>query len=378
MTWTFSWARFIAVVYKEFIQMRRDRATFAMMIGIPIMQLIMFGFAINTNPKHLPTVLVSNEQTEFTRRFLSAVAITDYFQVVHTTSNYQDAQDWLQSGDAQFIITIPTDFSHKLVRGERPAILIEADASDPISNGRAIGSLESLPYTVFSRELNGPLSLLESTQPSFELRIHPEYNPLAITQYHIVPGLLGVVLTLTMVIITSLAITRERERGTMENLLSTPARPLEVMLGKIVPYIGVGYVQISVILLCAHLFFHVPFVGNLFLLLFLCLLFIAANLSMGLTFSTVAQNQLQAVQGAMFFFLPSIILSGFMFPFYGMPQWAQWVGSILPLTHFLRIVRGIMLKGNGFITLWPQIWPLILFTIVVVGLGFKRFRQTLD
>ena len=241
-----------------------------------------------------------------------------------------------------------------------------------------IGSLNVLLNTALTNDFKGPLEFLSRTPSPIDLRVHALYNPEAITQYNIVPGLMGVVLTMTMVVITGLAITRERERGTMENLLSMPTRPLEVMIGKIVPYILVGYIQVGLILTASRLLFHVPMVGNIGLLLVVALVFIAANLAVGLTFSTVAQNQLQAMQMSFFFFLPSLLLSGFMFPFRGMPEWAQIIGEIFPLTHFLRIVRGILLKGNGIEDAALQLWQIALFTVVVLTIGVKRYRQTLD
>ncbi len=278
----------------------------------------------------------------------------------------------------QFVVNIPVDFSRQLLRGERPAILVEADATDPAAVGPAITALRAIADTVLDRDLKGPLTALRSVGGPIELRMHAHYNPENITQYNVVPGLLGVVLTMTMVVITALAITRERERGTMENLLATPVRPFEVMLGKIIPYIVVGYIQLTLILLAARYIFHVPLVGSLTLLYVVSFLFIAANLAMGITFSTLAKNQLQAVQMAFFFFLPSILLSGFMFPFRGMPEWAQWIGTCLPNTHFLRIVRGILLKGNGWFEIMPELWPLLLFLTVAMTIGVKRYRQTLD
>jgi len=278
----------------------------------------------------------------------------------------------------QFVVNIPVDFSRQLLRGERPALLVEADATDPAAVGPAVSALRAVADSVLDRDLKGPLAALRVSQSPIELRLHAHYNPENITQYNVVPGLLGVVLTMTMVVITALAITRERERGTMENLLATPVRPFEVMLGKIIPYIVVGYIQLSLILLAAHFIFQVPLVGSVTLLYLVAFVFIAANLAVGITFSTLAKNQLQAVQMAFFFFLPSILLSGFMFPFRGMPEWAQWVGTCLPNTHFLRIVRGILLKGNGFTEIIPELWPLLLFLTIAMTIGVKRYRQTLD
>jgi len=373
-----SFHRLWAVVLKEFIQMKRDRVTFGMMVGIPLMQLMMFGFAINSDPRHLPSAVHLADSGPFARTLVQALRTSDYFQIVHESGSEAESQRLLQLGEVQFVINIPIDFTRRLLRGERPTVLIEADASDPAATGPALNAVAQLANTVFNRDLPGPLAPLQALNGPVDFRIHAHYNPENITQYNVVPGLMGVVLTMTMVIITGLAITRERERGTMENLLATPVRPFEVMAGKILPYIAVGYIQVSLILVAARFIFHVPMVGSLPLLYAVALLFIAANLAVGITFSTLAKNQLQAVQMAFFFFLPSILLSGFMFPFRGMPNWAQAVGSCLPNTHFLRIVRGILLKGNGLAEITPEIWPLLLFLAVAMTIGVKRYRQTLD
>jgi ABC-2 type transport system permease protein len=374
----FSFRRFWAIAVKEFIQMRRDRLTFGMMVGIPLLQLILFGFAINMNPKHLPTAVFSADNSVFSRTLIWSLRNSDYFAIVRVAESEAEIQSLLRLGQVQFVLHIPEDFSRKLLRGERPSVLLEADATDPAATGYAMSALETLATRAFDRDLKGPLRRLRAAPGPVELRTHRLYNPDIITQYNVVPGLLGVVLTMTMVIITALAITRERERGTMENLLSTPARPGEVMIGKIIPYIVVGYVQVLLILLAAEFLFDVPMVGSVPLLLAVMLAFIGANLAMGITFSTLARNQLQAVQMAFFFFLPNILLSGFMFPFRGMPVWAQWIGDVLPLTHFLRIVRGILLKGNGLAQIWPELWPIVLFLVVMLSLGIRRYRQTLD
>ena len=374
----FSPARFWAVVVKEFIQMRRDRLTFGMMVGIPLMQLILFGFAINMNPKHLPTAVLLADHSPFGRTLLWALRNSEYFTLVREARSEAEVTDLLTRGAVQFVVHIPEGFERRLLRGERPSVLLQADATDPAATGYAVAALDSLVGRVFDRDLTGPLARLRGRAGPVEMRTHRHYNPEIITQYNVVPGLLGVVLTMTLTIITALAITRERERGTMENLLSTPARPAEVMVGKIVPYILVGYVQVGLILVLARVVFRVPMVGSIGLLLTVILLFITANLAMGVTFSTIARNQLQAVQMAIFFFLPSILLSGFMFPFRGMPGWAQMLGEILPLTHFLRIARGILLKGNGLAEIAPELGALALFVAVVLTVGIKRYRQTLD
>ena len=374
----FSPARFGAMVSKEFTQMRRDRLTFAMMVGIPLLQLILFGFAINSDPKQLPTAILDNDRSVFSRDMAAAMKNSDYFKFTKEISTEAEADELLRLGRIQFVLTIPQNFGRDLVRGERPVALLEADATDPAATSNAVAAIRQAATDAFNRDLTGPLLPLRAKDGPVDLRLHARYNPEAVTQYNIVPGLMGVVLTMTLVIITSLAITRERERGTMENLLITPVRPTEVLLGKILPYIVVGYIQMLLIVLAAKLLFAVPFVGSLPLLFLVSFPFIAANLGVGITFSTIAQNQLQAVQMSFFFFLPSILLSGFMFPFQGMPQWAQWLGSALPLTHYLRVVRGIVLKGNTFFDVVPHMWPIGLFLLVSVGIGVKRYRQTLD
>ncbi|KAF0233039.1 MAG: antibiotic transport system permease [Desulfovibrionaceae bacterium] len=374
----FSPRRFWAMVVKEFVQMRRDRVTFAMMIGIPLMQLILFGFAINSNPQNLPLAVLSNDDSEFSRTLVTAMQNSLYYRVTNVISHESEARKLLDRGEVLFVLTIPQDFGRLLARGDRPTVLVEADASDPTATGFALGSLDYLFSQSLNRDLLGPLLSLRAQPGPVDLRIHRLYNPEIQTKYNIVPGLMGVVLTMTMVIITALAITRERERGTMENLLCTPVRPFEVMIGKIVPYIVVGYIQMLLIIVAAKVIFEVPILGSLPLLLAVSILFIAANLAVGITFSTVAQNQLQAMQMAFFFFLPSILLSGFMFPFQGMPQWAQWLGSVLPLTHYLRIVRGIVLKGNGFADIAPELWPMAAFLLVMMVVAVKRYRQTVD
>ena len=374
----FSFKRLWAVIVKEFIQMRRDRITLGMLVMIPLMQLILFGYAINSNPKNLPTVVLDSDHTYLSRTFLQGMRNTDYFSLKAKTVSEKEADHLMKIGKTMFILNIPAGFSHDLVRGERPDILITADATESMAAANALAAANMLSTQAFGRDFSGALSYLKQPAPPFNLTTHLKYNPELISQYSIVPGLMGVVLTMTMVIITALAITREYERGTMENLMATPVRPLEVMLGKVTPYIIVGYVQALLIIAAAFFIFHVPIHGSLILLFLAALPFIAANLSIGITFSTLTDNQLQATQMSFFFFLPSILLSGFMFPFFGMPQWAQWIGSILPLTYFLRITRGIMLKGNGFASTWPNIWPIIIFMVIALFIGVKRYRQTLD
>ncbi len=374
----FSWSRWVGIIVKEFIQLKRDRLTFGMIIGIPVLQLILFGYAINADPKRLPTAVLSADSSQYSRTLLAAMQTSGYFHIDKNVSNEKELEDLLAEGRVQFAVTIPESFGRKLVRGERPVLLVEADASDPAATSNAIAALSQLSISALSRDLQGPLAEMAPVSPPFEVRVHRRYNPEGVTAYNIVPGLIGTILTMTMVLMTGLAMTRERERGTFENLLSTPALPIEVMTGKIVPYIMIGLIQVSLIIACALLLFEVPMQGNALLLYCVVLLFIAANLTLGITFSSIARNQLQAMQMTFFFFLPSILLSGFMFPFRGMPEWAQWIGSVLPLTHFLVLVRGIMLKGNVAADLWPQVWPIFAFMLVVILIGLGFYKRTLD
>ena len=374
----FSWQRFMAILTKEFVQMRRDRLTFAMMIGVPLMQLILFGFAINLDPKGLPAAVVSSESSVFSRSLIRAMENSGYFQVIAQPATVDEGEKLIATGQVQFLLQIPPDFARQLQRGDHPVVLVEADATDPAATGNAVAALSQLNLTSLNHDLTGPLANLRPGAPAFEVRVHKRYNAEGVTQYNIVPGLLGVVLTMTMVMMTSVAMTRERERGTMENLLATPVRPFEVMLGKIVPYILIGYVQVAVILTVAKFLFHVPMLGSLVLLSAILVLFIAANLAIGFTFSTLAKSQMQAMQMTMFFFLPSMLLSGFMFPFRGMPGWAQVIGEALPLTHFLRVVRGILLKGSDWVEISPQVWPLALILTLAAALAMRRYRETLD
>jgi ABC-2 type transport system permease protein len=370
--------RLLAMILKEFIQMKRDRLTFAMMIGIPIIQLTLFGFAINSDPKHLPTVVLSYDNSDLTRSLITALQNTGYYRIERTADSREEVDRMLDRGEVLFAVTIPAGFTRALIRGDRPELLVEADASDPIAAGNALGALDTLNRRALGHDLKGSLEPLATSETPFDLRIHRRYNPEGLTSYNIVPGLVGTILTMTMVIMTALAVTRERERGTMENLLAMPITPLEVMLGKLLPFIAVGAIQVLVIVAAARLLFGVPMMGSAGVLAVGLLTFIAANLAMGFLFSTVARNQLQAMQMSFFFFLPSILMSGFMFPFKGMPRWAQMIGEILPLTHFLRIVRGVMLKGNGLVEAWPHLWPLILFLLVIATVSVLRYRQTLE
>ena len=374
----FSLSRWWSIVGKEFLQLRRDRVTLAMIVGLPIIQMALFGYAINTAPKHLDTAIISSDNTTITRSFIWAMRNSEYFKFVGELPNEAAGREALAQGKVLFVVSIPAGFTRQLLRGERPALLIEADATDSTATATAISALNGITQSVIQKELTGPLAPLAGAPAPFEVKVHQLYNPENITQYNVVPGLMGVILALTMVMMTSLAITRERERGTMENLLAMPATPLEVMTGKILPYIGIGLIQATIILLGARFVFDVPLFGDIGAVYLVVLLFVAANLTVGITLSSLAQNQLQAVQLTIFYFLPNLLLSGFMFPFQGMPAWAQVLGNLLPLTYFNRLIRGIMLKGNGWIESWPSVWPLIVFTLVVMLIAVKTYRRTLD
>ena len=376
-TSAFSIGRLFAILTKEFIQMRRDRMTFALMVGVPVMQLLLFGFAINTDPRHLPTVVHLADDSVYARSIGAALKNSDYFDIVATARTPQEAERMLDEGEVAFAITVPVNFARDLVRGESPQLLIQADASDPAASSIALATLSQLATSALKDDLVGPLAS-RANKPAFTAVVHRRYNPEGITQYNIVPGLIAIILTMTMVMVTAMAMTREREKGTFENLLAMPASPLEVMIGKITPYVVVGYIQATLIILGAYYVFKVPMLGSLSLLAAATGVFIAANLALGFTFSTIARSQLQAMQMTVFYLLPSILLSGFMFPFRGMPNWAQWAGEALPNTHFLRIVRGILLKGNGPAEIWPSVWPLLIFLFVIGSVALVRYRRTLD
>jgi len=370
--------RMWAMIVKEFVQMRRDRMTFATMIMVPILQLVLFGYAINTDPKHLPTAVLVRDDGPLTRAVLAALKNTDYFDFRQQVRSAEDLDRLVRTGEVQFAVEIPASFERDVRRGDRPAILLIADATDPVATGTAIAAVQGVIDSALKRELRGPDAAMAAALAPFQITVQRRYNPEGITQYNVVPGLLGVVLTMTMTMFTALAVTREIERGTMESLLSMPIRPIEIMIGKIAPFVLIGLVQMTIILLAAHYLFGVPILGSVALLITLSTLFAASNLAVGYTFSTVAQNQLQAVQMTFFFFLPNFLLSGFAFPFRGMPHWAQWIGEGLPLTHFIRIVRGITLKGNGFADMQLDVLALFIFMVAAMALALLRFRKTLD
>jgi ABC-2 type transport system permease protein len=362
-----SWRRVWAILVKELIQLKRERLTFAMVLGIPILQLVLFGYAINTDPKNLPTVVVASDSSPYVRSIVRAAENTGYFRVIAMVTD-AEAERLIAAGEVQFALVFPSDFSTRLVRGERPAIAVYADASDPAATGAAVSALAVLPGVALAHDLRGPLAQLRPGEPPFEVVLHRRYNPEGITAYNVVPGLIGVILTMTLILMTAMGITRERERGTLENLLATP----------VLPYMLIGYFQVLVVYTAARVLFHVPMFGSFAVLSAAILLFMLALLAVGFTFSTLAVSQVQSMQMTLFFFLPNILLSGFMFPFRGMPVWAQWLGEALPLTHFLRIVRAIMLKGGGAAEVLPQTWPIALFILVVGAIALKRYRQTLD
>lgn len=374
----FSFRRIWAVLKKEFIQLKRDRATLGMIVGLPIMQLFLFGYAINSDPKHLPTVILSQDHSVFARSIVATLKASDYFQITQDIDSEEVGRRMLQEGTTTFFITLPEGFSRALIHGDRPVVLIEADASDPIAIAGPLGTVGTVIDNAIQREAIGPLGFLASDIPPYEVRIHRLYNPEGLTRYNIVPGLIGVVLTMTGVMMTALALTRERERGTMENLLSMPVKPIEVMVGKIAPYIIIGYIQASIILLTAHLVFAVPILGSLLLLGVALLMFIICNLALGFTLSAGAKNQMQAMQMSTFLLMPSILLSGFMFPFRGMPEWAQAIGSALPITYFIRIIRGLMLKDANFVEIWPNVWPMLVFMVAITAIAMRVYRKTLD
>jgi ABC-2 type transport system permease protein len=368
------WRRVGAMLLKEFLQLRRDRITFATMIVLPLLQLMLFGYAINTTPRNLPTAVLLQEQSDVGRSILAAMRNTKYFALAREVHTVAELDHLLTAGDVLFAVEIPANFERGVRRGDRPALLVAADATDPVASGTALGALAQLVQTALQNDRAIP----DAVPPAFEIRTHARYNPAAVTQLNIVPGLLGTILTMTMLIFTALSVTRESERGTMESLLAMPITPLEIMLGKIFPYVLIGFIQATLILAAGVLLFNVPIVGDLTLLAGLTTLFIAVNLSIGYTFSTLAQNQLQAIQMAMMFFLPNILLSGFAFPFLGMPVWAQWVGEALPLTHFIRIARGILLKGATIAELQVEAFWLVGLMLVAMTIAVARFRRTLD
>lgn len=374
----FSATRVLAVMIKEFKQLTRDRLTYAMMLAIPIVQLLLFGYAINAEPRHLPTALLVQEDSVFARSVASALRNSAYFDLVAQARTPAELDELVRRGDVQFAITIPGDFTRRVARGDQAQLLVEVDAADPSATGPAVAALAALPTQALVHDLKGAVAPRAAAAGPFEVVVHRRYNPEAVTAYNIVPGLLGIILSLTLVMMTALSVTREAERGTMESLLATPVEPIEVMAGKLAPYVLVGLVQTAIILLLARFLFDVPMVGGWLGLSLGVALFIVGSLALGFLMSTVARSQLQAMQMSVFYILPSILLSGFMFPFRGMPAWAQALGEIVPVTHFLRVVRGALLKGQGIGDMWRELLALLAFVCVVTALAMARYRRTLD
>jgi ABC-2 type transport system permease protein len=370
--------RIVAVFLKELVQMRRDRPTFAIMIMVPIIQLVLFGFAIDTDPKRLPTAVELRDDGPLTRSFLAALRQSDYFRIVRIAGNEAEGESLLRSGAASFFVIIPENFERDFVRGERPEILVASDATDPVAAAGPLGAISEIANRAFRPDLERLPRPLSGAPPPYDIVVHRQYNPEGETSFNIVPGLLGVILTMTLIMITSIALTREVERGTIESLLSTPVRASEVMIGKTTPYIIVGAIQATIVLAASHFVFKIPFVGNPAPFLVAVVLFIFTNLMLGYLISTFARTQMQAMQMTFFIFLPSILLSGFMFPFRAMPVWAQAIGEALPITHFLRIVREVMLKGAGFAETFGDIWPIAVILTVLALASLARFRRTLD
>ena len=371
----FSFWRFLAVLRKEWIQVRRDPITLRMIIALPVMQLFLFGYAINADPRHLPTGLLSADHSAYERSIVAALKNTGYYDIRMLKSE-AEAEQGLADGDLLFVINIPPNFARSIDRGEKPAILMDADATDPSAIGNAAAALASLTAAL-NRDLPPMMQSMPASVP-FQFQVHARYNPDQLTVLNIVPGLICIVLTMSTLFATTLSMTRETERGTMENLLAMPVRPIEVMIAKIIPYIVIGYVQIVLIVVIASLVFGLPVRGSVLLLSLALGLFIASNLALGVTISSAARNQMQALQLAQFMLLPSFMLSGFMFPFKGMPVWAQWMGELFPITHALRIARGVLLKGNGMGDILPEIWPIAVFTLAITLVAVWFYRETLD
>lgn len=369
--------RILAVMIKEFKQLTRDRLTYAMMLAMPVVQLLLFGYAINSEPRHLPTAVLVQEDTVFARSVTAALANSSYFDIVFQARTPAELDRLVRRGDVQFAVTIPGDFTRRVARGDDAQMLVEVDAADPSATGPAVAALAALPTQALANDLKGALSTLVPAQP-FEVVVHRRYNPEGVTAFNIVPGLPGVILSMTLVMMTALSVTREAERGTMESLLATPVEPIEVMVGKLAPYVAVGLVQTVIILVIARLLFDVPMMGGWLGLSIGVSLFIIGSLALGFLMSTIARTQLQAMQMSMFYILPSILLSGFMFPFRGMPAWAQAIGEVVPVTHFLRVVRGALLKGQGLEDMWRELVALAAFVCIVTALAMARYRRTLD
>jgi ABC-2 type transport system permease protein len=374
----FSGGRVLAVMIKEFKQLTRDRLTYAMILGLPVIQLLLFGYAINTEPRHLPTAVLVQEDSVLARSIVSALHHSAYFDLTAQARTPAELDEMIRQGRVQFAVTIPGDFTRRLARADQPQVLVEADATDPSATSGAVAALSALPVQALTHDLKGALAARGQGVPPFQVIVHARYNPEAITAYNIVPGLLGIILSLTLVMMTALSVTRETERGTMESLLATPVEPLEVMAGKLAPYVVIGLIQTAIILVLARFLFGVPMEGGWVGLSIGVSLFIVGSLALGFLISTAARSQLQAMQMSVFYIFPSILLSGFMFPFRGMPGWAQVLGEAIPVTHFLRVVRGALLKGQGLGDMWRELVALLAFGCAVTALAMARYRRTLD
>ncbi len=374
----FSWQRLIAIIKKEFIQLKRDRGTLGMIIMLPIIQLLLFGYAINTDPKNLPTAIISEDNTFLTRSIVAGLQNSEYFRVTHHISSDKQGNKLLKQGKVFFVISIPDNFTQNVIRGAKPEILLQADATDPTAISNAVSSLNGITNKIIQENMKGNLSYLKNQPSPFSIIVHKLYNPEGFTKYNIVPGLIGLVLIFSGVMMTALAITRERERGTMENLLSMPIKPIEIMMGKIIPFVFIGLFQVGIVLLIAYFLFSIPIFGSVLLLFSCSLLFIICNLAIGFLISTIAKNQTQALQMSVFVILPSVVMTGFMFPFQAMPIWAQAIAKCIPLTYFLKIARGIILKGADFIDIFPNLWPLGVIVAFLTIITLHIYKNTLD
>lgn len=374
----FSAGRILAVMHKELIQLWCDKPTLTMIIFMPIMQIVIFGYAINMDPKQLPTAIYMRDDSLLSRSFISGLQASDYFNINAMVHSDEEGRKLLQMGQSQFVVSIPENFQKDIIRGKHPEILIEADATDPVAIGNALASLAGILETVLHRDLKGSLAFLQKTPAAYGLVVHRAYNPEGFTRYNVIPGIIGLILTMTGIMMTAMALTRERERGTMENLMAMPVRPSEIMIGKIMPFLLIGFVQTFIILGSARWLFAIPILGSVWLLSFGVLLFFLCNLALGFTISSFSRQQFQALQLSVFVFVPSILLSDFAFPFRGMPQWAQWIGSCMPMTYFIRFARGIMLKGSILSEVLPQINALVIFLVITMSIAMLLYKRTLD
>lgn len=370
--------RWWGIVIKEFHELRRDQLSAGMLLIIPLIQILLFGYAINTDPHHLATAVLDQDKAQFSRAMIVAMKNSEYFRFTESFATEQQAENAMKQGKIQFLVTFPANFTHNILRKHPAEMLVQADATDPSTIGNALATLKELPVNVIRQNLPNILQDSSTESNPFNIKIQRLYNPEGITYYNVVPGLIGIVLTMTLVLLAGLSIARERENGSLESLLITPARPIEVLIGKIAPYIMIGFVQSIIICIICRYVFNVPMEGDIISLVMAIILFIIASLSVGISLSVFAANQLQSMQLTFFYFLPSVLLTGYIFPFRGMPDWAQMIGSLLPLTYFLRLIRGVMLKGNTIFTMWADAWPLLVFSLLLLAVGLFFYRKTLD